>query len=72
MTNLTLHYPAAEANDRPARAPTSVLAYAAMIVEAIGIAYRCQTDREIARLIQQNGGVISDEVERRINRHLGA
>ncbi len=71
MTDLTLRYTAAEAIHRPTSAPTTVLTYAAMIVDAVRSAYRFQTDREIARLIQQNGGVISDEVERRINRHLG-
>ncbi len=72
MTELTLRYAAAADTDRPARPSTSILGLVAMVLTAVGNAQRCRSDQEIARLIQQNGGVITDEVERRINRHLGA
>ena len=72
MTEMTLRYPAATDAARPAAQPSSILSIVGIVVAAVGNAYRCQTDREIARLIQQNGGVITDEVERRISRHLGA
>lgn len=74
MTNLALHFPeSGTAAPRFARLglPTFANGFR-FVMGAIGDARRCRADRDIERLIQQNGGVLSDEVERRISRLLGA
>lgn len=75
MTDLALRFHGAatvDAAERPVRNLPTLRQLASRFIDAVSNAKRRQDEAAVAHLIIQNGGVFSDELERRISRHLGA